>query len=338
MSARRIEGRCLSALLLALLSTGCDNRRETPRRGPALARPSETVAAADAGDRSPHDKSAAACPLRMNLRQPSRPAPPEETVILRLQIRNVSSAPVDLPWPKFIDQFITSEIQSPDGAANRVKHTGLALGHGRYPGGDLHPPEVMIVELPHTFPAPGRYTVKCILEPTREGCPWWSFWEGRVESNRISVEIASDRADATPATTLNPDLRKSFASPTGEFTVCLHGDRRALRAYFALGAFPHTTGELPLKRTLTPIRCVFYRGPNLERYVNPPKGPVSPPTPSTPEYSVREVADLAVTIVARERKREPEAYVHVTLSEFTVGKETFAALGPIRLPLRGPYP
>ena len=115
------------------------------------------------------------------------------TVALRLE--NVSSHPVNLPWPKYIDQFVTSEVTAPDGKLQKVKHSGLALGHGKYPGGDLKPGEALTVQVPHKFAEGGRYQVKCVLETSRKGTPWWNFWEGRVESNPVTIIVTKGKGN-----------------------------------------------------------------------------------------------------------------------------------------------
>lgn len=114
----------------------------------------------------------------------------DQPVFLTFKLVNVSSSTINLPWPRFIDQFITSEIKSPEGAAWRIKHPGGSLGHGRYPGGDIKPGAVFNINLLHTFPRHGHYEVKCILDTSSlSGHNIWNIWEGRVESNTITVKV-----------------------------------------------------------------------------------------------------------------------------------------------------
>ena len=113
-----------------------------------------------------------------------------QPALLTLKVTNVSSLPVNLPWPKFIAQFITSEVKSSDGTAWNITHPGGSLGHGKYPGGDIKPGAVISVLLSHTFPSQGRFRVKCILDTsTLHGHNIWNVWEGRVESNTVTVKV-----------------------------------------------------------------------------------------------------------------------------------------------------
>ncbi|MBT3374009.1 MAG: hypothetical protein HN742_28055 [Lentisphaerae bacterium] len=133
--------------------------------------------------------------LKAELLPPSADPVAGERITLKLKITNVSPEPVDLPWPRFIDQFITSVQRASDGTVTRVAHTGLALGHGKYPGGLLQPSESMSVDLTHVFDAPGVHRVKCELRTTREACPWWSFWEGCVDTEELRVAVRGKGAD-----------------------------------------------------------------------------------------------------------------------------------------------
>lgn len=66
--------------------------------------------------------------LELILKPPATTALVGQPTVLPLHIRNVSSASVNLPWPMFIDQFITSELRAPDGGVEKVNHDqGLAL-------------------------------------------------------------------------------------------------------------------------------------------------------------------------------------------------------------------
>jgi len=53
------------------------------------------------------------------------------------------------------------------------------------------------VELSLTIPQEGVAHIRCVLETSRKSCPWWSFWEGRVESNTVRIEAKA--AEAVPA-------------------------------------------------------------------------------------------------------------------------------------------
>jgi hypothetical protein len=114
-------------------------------------------------------------------------------VPMKLFIQNTAGAPIDLPWPKWISGFVTTESSLVIGkkAPALIKHQGLALGHGKYPGGPLVPGKEMVVDLTHVFPKEGVHNLKAILETSRAGTPWWSFWEGRVESKQIRVTVLS---------------------------------------------------------------------------------------------------------------------------------------------------
>ncbi|MFH1106951.1 MAG: hypothetical protein V1787_03570 [Candidatus Micrarchaeota archaeon] len=111
-------------------------------------------------------------------------------VPLKVIVLNVSNKPVNLPWPKYLSQFLTCESSIVNGGpVSSFRHGGLSLGHGKYPGGFIEPGKESIMEVEHTFPVEGRQKLKCILETSREGTLWWSFWEGRVESKPIRVKV-----------------------------------------------------------------------------------------------------------------------------------------------------
>jgi hypothetical protein len=109
---------------------------------------------------------------------------------VKLIIHNSSGAPIDLPWPKWISGFVTTEssLVIGRGAAASIKHRGLALGHGKYPGGPLEPDKEMVVELKHVFPKEGVHNLKAILKTSRAGTPW-SFWETNTQSAQIRVTV-----------------------------------------------------------------------------------------------------------------------------------------------------
>lgn len=113
-----------------------------------------------------------------------------QPALLTLKLTNVSSRPINLPWPKFIDQFITSTVTSSDGTVSEITHRGGSLGHGKYPGGEVRTGAVISIQLAHTFPRQGRYQVKCTLDTsTLHGHNIWNVWEGRAESNTITIMV-----------------------------------------------------------------------------------------------------------------------------------------------------
>jgi len=111
-------------------------------------------------------------------------------VEFQVKIKNVSTKAINLPWPKFINQFMSTESTTQGEGVLSIKHSGGALGHGRYPGGDLKPGDELTVKLWHVFPGGGRYMFKCILDTTvLKGYNMWNVWEGRAESKSITIEI-----------------------------------------------------------------------------------------------------------------------------------------------------
>ena len=148
----------------------------------------EAIVPCAAGTDTPPAHSGPILELTLSVPPPVVAGQPSRMI---LKIKNVSTTSVNLPWPRFIDQFVTSEIKDADGTTRTVKHQGGALGHGRYPGGDLKPGATSTVELSLTFPRTGVTEVRCILEPSRKATPWWSFWEGRVESNTVKVDVSA---------------------------------------------------------------------------------------------------------------------------------------------------
>jgi len=161
--------------------------------------------AADAGDSDAKKKDV----LSVHVVLPEQPVVARTRVAITVKIKNISDEPVDLPWPKFINQFIHTESTHHGGTVLTIRHTGLSMGHGPYAGGDLKPSEEMVVEVWHIFQDTGWHSFKCAVETSRKGTPWWSFWEGRVESKPVSVEVkpsphqaadkpVSERQDSTP--------------------------------------------------------------------------------------------------------------------------------------------
>ncbi|MBI82414.1 MAG: hypothetical protein CMJ81_04385 [Planctomycetaceae bacterium] len=153
------------------------------------------LAGCDHAAGAPQDPVAAATPaplevvIRHNALQD--PVTAESRVPLEIVIRNVSRRPVNLPWSKFITNFIVTESTAPDGTVVAVRHTGASLGTGKYPGGDLQPSEKMVVNVWHVFPWSGQHQFKCILKTSCKQTPWFSFWEGQVESETTNVTVES---------------------------------------------------------------------------------------------------------------------------------------------------
>ncbi len=138
---------------------------------------------------------------------------------------------------------------------------------------------------------------------------------------------------------LEPDLKRSFATPTGSvFRVSLVGKDWALVAEFEAEDFPLADAKLPLERSIKPAKATFYAGPSVGDYVKPPAGPPARPIPTTGKYSATPIKDLSADLVAKERQREPDGHVFVKLSAFKIGDKEFAATSEIKLPLRGPNP
>jgi hypothetical protein len=125
---------------------------------------------------------------------------PNGRLVLTLSITNTGRVPLLLPWPKYIDTFVTTEIVGPDGKKLSVRHPGHSLGHGKCPGANLDPGETWRTRLarmevpgttrsePIAFPAPGAYRLKCLLDTTDNPAPWFSFWKGKSVSPEVAFE------------------------------------------------------------------------------------------------------------------------------------------------------
>ncbi len=162
---------------LVLASVGCLGCQEAvePR---AVTRPPTEVAT-----------PAQSVPVELRLSAPAEIAV-GEPVMLTLELTNVSAAPVNLPRPGFVDGFVTSQIQAADGAVTTIEHHGGALGHGRYPGGDIAADESITLQLEHVFAAVGDVKVVCFLDTTVvSGANTWGLWEGRAESPAVTVRV-----------------------------------------------------------------------------------------------------------------------------------------------------
>lgn len=137
-----------------------------------------------------------------------------------------------------------------------------------------------------------------------------------------------------PRTVLAPDAALSFATITEQgVLLCILTRDWGLRAFLRREGGGFQTGN-----PLAPDRARFFRGGKVEAVLQPPAGP--PPMPLAPgdtpaEFEVR---GLAVTLVEVRDAREPDGFIVAAFSEFDAGEEGFSPAGPVRLPLRGPYP
>ncbi|MEQ1936308.1 MAG: hypothetical protein ABL962_20830, partial [Fimbriimonadaceae bacterium] len=115
---------------------------------------------------------------------------------LKVFILNTTEAPIDLPWPKWIDGYITTDSSLVNGkrAPASIKHKGLALGHGKYPGGSLLPGKEMAVDLTHVFPKAGVNTLTATLKLPEEHLGHRWGYLGAIKSKPIRVVVA-DPAD-----------------------------------------------------------------------------------------------------------------------------------------------
>jgi hypothetical protein len=202
--------------------------------------------AADAGDSDAKKKDA----ISVHVVLPEQPIVARTRVAITVKIKNISDEPVDLPWPKFINQFIRTESTHRDGTVLTIRHAGLALGHGKYPGGDLKPSEEMAVEVWHIFQDTDWHSFKCVLETSRKNTPWWSFWEGRVESEPVSVEVkpsphqdadkpVSESQDSTRWPT-KVDAFSYLYQPTILGSQMHLGMSRSGRVSYSFSSQPHT--------------------------------------------------------------------------------------------------
>jgi hypothetical protein len=81
-----------------------------------------------------HSPGLAEPPLLISIAHPGNDVVADERVPIRLEIRKVSSDPVNLPWPAWTAQFIAGGSQGQDHTALRLRRTGLSVGRGRHPG------------------------------------------------------------------------------------------------------------------------------------------------------------------------------------------------------------
>lgn len=128
-------------------------------------------------------------PLKVELLPPSEPIAAGIRTLFKFRISNVSSSPVDLPWPGFIDQFIHTEVTGPKGFKGHLKGKRLSLGHGKYPGGDIAPGKSIETELSGILPEAGEYVINSYLQTSRSETSWWTFWEGRVDATDIAINV-----------------------------------------------------------------------------------------------------------------------------------------------------
>jgi hypothetical protein len=193
---------------------------------------------------------------------------------------------------------------------------------------------------PVTIPARGKGTFEALVpegewDEARFGVTWFT---GADRKTANVARGAVTRKAATPKK-LGPDKDASFGTPTGStFRVNLVGKDWALVAEFDIKDLPYHDGKLPLTAKLKPVKAMFHTGPDVGSFVKPPGGPPRKPIPTDGKFAAVAVKDLTVELVAKERLREPAAYVLVTLSGFKVEDEEFAGLAEFELSLRGPYP
>lgn len=172
-------------LVVVLLATGCGKQETAPPISAPQSSPLRP--ASQPSSRTPTS------PVTLHLASPKSVLVVGESRVLKLVIQNTSDSPVDLPWPRFVDQFIHTRVVGPDKAEWEIEHVGLALGDGKYPGGDIAPGKSIVVELSHTFDRPGNHRLTCVLHTSRKACPWWQFWEGQAQSNTIEVEVRNQQ-------------------------------------------------------------------------------------------------------------------------------------------------
>jgi len=129
---------------------------------------------------------------------------------------------------------------------------------------------------------------------------------------------------------LEPDLSKSFAtiSETGTI-ICLLGEGWALQTSLPSPNATLTSGRYPVDAKLI-------RGPDLETYIRPSAGPRTPPLPADERYTVLPVKGLVVAVHNTVRAYGGAAIL--TFSVFEAGGSRFLSLGPVKLPIKGPYP
>jgi hypothetical protein len=129
---------------------------------------------------------------------------------------------------------------------------------------------------------------------------------------------------------LEPDFSKSFATISETSTIIgILGEGWALQTSLPS---PNAT----LKRGSYPVDANLMRGPDLEKYIRPSAGPPTPPLPADERYTVLPVKGLVV--VVHDTVRAYGGPVILTFSGFEAGGSQFLSLGPIKLPIKGPYP
>ena len=132
---------------------------------------------------------------------------------------------------------------------------------------------------------------------------------------------------------LRPDPAQSFTTPDAtQFDVCVLGEGWAIRL-----SVPGKRNQFPAG-TLNVSRGVFHRGPQLEKYIKPSAGPVTPPLPENGEYSVCPLTNVTITVVNAVNAPEPKGYVVLTVSDFIAEGKIYRVPEPVRLRFRGPYP
>ena len=139
-----------------------------------------------------------------------------------------------------------------------------------------------------------------------------------------------------PKVKLSTELKliteNSFATPVRPLMIGVLGTNWAMRI-----DAPWDPSKMPTG-VLANCTVVFHRGPDLEKYIGPPAGPVRPPIPRTADYSSHTVTNATITAVGGRFAREPNGYLDITVSRFEAGGEWFRINGDVRLRFRGPYP
>ena len=132
---------------------------------------------------------------------------------------------------------------------------------------------------------------------------------------------------------LKPDPAHSFATATEtQIVVGIVGKDWAIRF-----TVDRENPQMP-SGVLRTSEVSFIRGPQLSRYIRPSAGPPTPPLPKTDAYEVMPLSNITINPVGMLNNREPNDYLELTISRFSVAGKLFEVDGPFRLLLRGPLP